>query len=310
MSPEYSFRSVGLALAVAGTIACGSGGDTRAPLTVTGPTPAAVSPTPSPSGPPIRLTVTDGWTNAPVPQARVTVGADTMVTDATGQFDVATPAPCLPAAIVATGYLERRVLCLGATEPQGRAAVTLTLWPVTSDAERAALQAFAFRFGRLLRPYELAAEVSPEVVNRGDVAAAWQRAGEAVAAMTGRTFTLRLADVYREGEGAIVAPWSDPASCNHGWFQWQFTAAGFCWENTAEYFVHLVRVAPQLMQNDAVVLRALLYEFGLRPHRLPGLMNELQPANALSDFEVRTLHMIGLRARPFPRGVAWPDTES
>jgi len=296
MSPEYSFRSVGLALAVAGTIACGSGGDTRAPLTITGPS----------SGEAIRITVTNGVTNAPVTQARVTVGADTMVTDATGQLDVATASPCLPATIDADGYLERRVLCLGATEPQGRAAVTL--WPVASDAERAALQAFAFRGGMLVRAYDVQVELSRDLVNSDAVMVTWQRAGQALATTTEEKARIRF--VLSGDDGVRVAPWSGSADCSDTSFEWHFSVAGFCYGQFIGLFQRSLHLAPSLMENDGVALRALLYELGLRPHQLPGLLNETQPAAAMSDFEARTLRMIGLRSRPFPRGVAWPDTES
>ncbi len=63
------------------------------------------------------------------------------------------------------------------------------------------------------------------------------------------------------------------------------------------------------MADERVALRAMLYELGLRPHTLPGLMNATQPADTLSDFERRTLHMLSLRVRRYPLGVAWPDTE-
>ncbi len=293
-------RAAGVALVVAGTLACDSPGATR-PFTVIGPTPApaSVGPTPAPGS--RQLTVTDGWTGAPVPQARVTIGARTLTTDAAGRFEVPMSTPCLPATIVATGYLERRVLDVCRVTP------ALALWQVTNDAERAALQAFAFRFGRLVGPRQADVEVSLDVVNRDAVMTSWRNAGDALAAMTGGKATLRLTNV--QDEGAIVAPWSDATDCNHSWFDWRFSAAGFCWGNAAEYFVYVLRVAPPLIASDYVALRALLYEQGLRPHRLPGLMNESQPADTLSDFEVRTLHMIGLRAKPHPGGVSWPDTE-
>jgi hypothetical protein len=143
-------RAAGLVLAVAGTRACDSPGTTR-PFTVIGPTPAPGS---------RQLTVTDGWTGAPVPQARVTIGARTLIVDAAGRFEVPTSTPCLPATIVATGYLERRVLDVC------RFTRDFSLWQATNDAERAALQAFAFGFGRLVGPRQADVEVSLDVVNR------------------------------------------------------------------------------------------------------------------------------------------------
>lgn len=40
-----------------------------------------------------------------------------------------------------------------------------------------------------------------------------------------------------------------------------------------------------------------------------GWTNAPVPADTLSEFERRTLHMLRLRARPYPGGVSWPDTE-
>ncbi len=68
-------------------------------------------------------------------------------------------------------------------------------------------------------------------------------------------------------------------------------------------------MAPSLIADESVALRALLFELGLRPHPLPGLMNISQPANTLSEFETRTLHMMSLRVRRYPQWVSWPDVE-
>lgn len=291
---------VGWALALVGTVACGPEG-ARAPSAPLAPTSPTVTPTPAPTGPSSRFTVTDGWTNAPVPQARVTIGDRTVTTDAAGRFEAPTSTPCAPATIVATGYLERQVLTLCRFVPD------ISLWPVTNEAERTALQTFAFRSGQLVRLWQVDASISLDVVNRDAVTTSWRNAGDALAALTDGKAMLRLGNV--QGEGAIVAPWSDAADCNHSWFDWRFSTAGFCWGNTAEYFVYMLRVAPSLMASDHVALRALLYDQGLRPHRLPGLLNETQPADTLSEFERRTLRMLTLRDRPWPGGVSWPDTE-
>lgn len=294
-----------LILTIAGTAACGADGDTR-PFSVVGPTPASTAPPPSPAGPTGRLTVTNGWTNAPVAQALVTIGAETVVADAAGQFEVTAAGPCVGARIVAPGYLDRRVNCLPPAASQGRMAVTL--WPVENDAERAALREFAFRGfpGIQVQPYAVSLEIASDVANRKAVVEAWQAAGRTIATMTGGAANLRIEPL--DEDGAVLKPWSTPADCSPD-FRWTPSLAGFCGGNRVGYFAHVLLVAPEFMADERVALRALLYEQGLRPHALPGLLNATRPADTLSDFEMRTLHMIGLRRRPYPGGVNWPDLE-
>jgi hypothetical protein len=299
MRHEFTRRTIGWALAIASTAACGADGDTR-PFTVVGPTAPVLSG---------RLTVTNGWTGAPVPQARVTLGAETLVTDDAGQFVMDTSAPCQRTTIVAPGYLDRRLNCLPPATTSQRTVVTL--WPVADEAERSALQVFAFRGSgqTLVQPYHLEVEIHQDMVNRDAVVAAWQRAGNTVATKTAGTATLRL-EPLRE-DGALVTPWSSPANCaaDTPILRWLVGVAGFCPGASIGYFAHHLHVAPSLIDDESVALRALLFELGLRPHPLPGLMNITQPANVLSEFETRTLHMMSLRARRYPQWVSWPDTE-
>ena len=287
------------------------------PFTVVGPTAPVLSG---------RLTVTDGWTGAPVPQARVTMGVEAVFTDAAGQFTVDTTAPCQRTTIVASGYLDRRLNCLPSAGPTQRTAVTL--WPVKDDAERSALQVFAFR-GRgeiLVQPYALILEMQPDSNAAEAITAAWQGAGatlDAASAGAARVHFQSLVD-----DGAIVSPWSSPADCASAIpAAWPTDVSGFCLGRPVGYFAHMLLVAAHRavivdsppgagkstlaarMADERVALRAMLYELGLRPHTLPGLMNATQPADTLSDFERRTLHMLSLRVRRYPLGVAWPDTE-
>lgn len=288
-----------LMLTIAGTAACGADGDTR-PFTLVGPT------APVPSG---RLTVTNGWTAAPVPQALVTIGAETLITDVAGQFAVDPSAPCQRTTIVAPGYLDRRLNCLPPATSSQQTAVTL--WPVADEVERSAVQAFVFRGSgqTLVQPFLLEVELHHALANRDAVVAAWRRAGDTVAAKTAGRATLRL-EPLRE-DGALVTPWSSPAECAAGapMLEWLVGFAGFCPGATIGYFAHQLHVEPSLIADDSVALRALLFELGLRPHPLPGLMNISQPANTLSEFETRTLHMMSLRVRRYPQWVAWPDVE-
>lgn len=311
-SAAWSFA---VALTLAGAIACGPGGDARRPLVILGPTPGAETPAPAPTpppGPPIRITVTNGWTNAPVPHARVTMGTDTVVTDQAGQFDVPTPVPCVPATLVADGFLERRVTCLTVASLRGSAPVTL--WPIESDEERLALKTLAFDSGALVRRGFQQLDIARHVDDRAAVIAAWQRADRQLREVTaGLLATTVPTDVEALQDGIIVDLWSAPADCTHsGTVAW-WPVSGFCMGTyrgpAYPYFIELVRVAPSQVTSEAVALRALLYNFGLRPHAMAGLLNATRPADTLSDFERRTLHMLRLRERPYPGGVSWPDTE-
>ena len=298
MRHKNALCSFGWTLVLAGTVACGADGDLR-PLPGTGPTPTPSS---------LRLVVTDGWNGAPVPQARVTQGAQTVMTDAAGRVEV-DASPCVRTTVVASGFLERSLRCLPAAASHGSAEVTL--WPVANDAERTALQTFAFR-GRgetLVQPYELILEISPDLTNVDTVSAAWQRAGQTLAEATRRAAGVRLEPLQEDG--AIVSPWSSQADCAASIyvFEWQPEVAGFCPGKGIGYFAHVLHAAPSRIDDDRVALRAMLYELGLRPHALQGLMHATQPADTLSDFERRTLHMMSLRTRRYPHGVSWPDTE-
>jgi hypothetical protein len=304
-----------VALAVASTIACGPGGDTRRPFVITGPTPQVETPGPAPTpppGPPIRVTVTNGWTKAAVPGARVTIGADIVVTDQLGQFEVPTPVPCVPATVAADGFLERRVKCLTVTTVRGSAPVTL--WPVESDEERLALKTLAFDSGALVKRGFQQLDIARTVDDRAVAIAAWQRADRILRdATAGHLTTTVPTNVEALQDGTIVDLWSAPADCTHsGTIAW-FAVSGFCMGTyrgpAYPYFIELVRVAPSKVTSEAVALRALMYGFGLRPHAVPGLLNSTRPDDTLSLFERRMLHMITLRERPSPGGTAWPDTE-
>lgn len=276
-------------------------------------TPPADTLTPAPpAGPPVRVTVTNGWTNVAVPGARVTMGADTVVTDQAGQFEVSTPVPCVPATVTADGFLERRVTCLTVTTLRGTAPVTL--WPVESDEERIALKTLAFDSGALVRRGFQQLDIARNVDDRAAAIAAWQRADRILRdATAGLLATTVPTNVEALQDGVIVDLWSAPADCTHsGTIAW-FAVSGFCigtYRGPA-YPLHisLIRIAPSSVTSEAVALRALLHEFGLRPHALPGLLNNTRPDDTLSLFERRMLRMLTLRERPWPGGIAWPDTE-
>lgn len=103
-------------------------------------------------------------------------------------------------------------------------------------------------------------------------------------------------------DGLIVSAAATRPSCTHPWFTWSFAASGFCWDLTSQYFVTNINVDRNRLADPVVAMRALLYGFVMHEHDFPGVMNREQPTDALSLFEQKTLHMVGLR-----RAVVWPD---
>jgi hypothetical protein len=249
------------------------------------------------------VAVTDGWTGAPVPGARISMNGTELVTTANGTVPVTIAAgQCQPMDIVATGFLHRRTC----------ARPSVTLWPIANDAEAAATHEAAFLYPDRLIDQSQAVNDIPVVLaanlaSRPEVTSAWNTAAAELMSATGNKLSVRFAQTVPYDEGFVVsmAPPSPP--CRHYWFEWQFAIAGFCWEPTRDYFVQDITVDPSLVDHPDVALRALLYAFTLRPHQLPGLMNATRPATELSPFERKTLHMMGLR---WPTPVTWPDLET
>ncbi len=271
---------------------------------------APTAPTPNPSTPAApgtggRVTVTaiDGWTNRPAAGVQVMIGADTFVGNDAGRVEL--PLACEPARVVAPGFLERRVACLSATVAEGRQPVTL--WAVNSDAEREALRAFAFRGDFLVPPGWTQVDVETTAEIRHEAEAVWQRAARRLRALSSGHFAWQIpVPVEALQDGLLVRSLRGVAGCDNESSAWA-AISGMC---RGRYtgpaypaFISLVLVDGERVLDEAVALRALLYEFGLRPHREPGLFSLTQPTADLSDFERRTLHMMSLRGR-----VSWPDT--
>jgi hypothetical protein len=249
------------------------------------------------------LTIRDGWTEAPVGGAQVVLNDVDYVTDAAGQVEVRLP--CTSATITAAGYLERRLTCRLDTFPLRSPA--LTLWPVANDAEREATQSAAFPNNRLSfgQPTYLEVDFDDDLPNIDGVNATWANAARRISELTSGRVVVPIGTLGSD-EGFIVAEARNPPGCTHSWFTWSFAVSGFCWDQTSGYFILRLTVASVLLQRDDVALRALLYGWGLRPHPLPGLMNETRPSSVLSDFELKTIHMASLRGTA---PVGWPDTE-
>jgi len=301
MASHVNVRLLGLTVLLLAASGCGSDGH--------GGSVAAVGPSPVTSGAPagtLRLVVTNGWTNAPVPQAVVAINGASVVTDEAGQFELVTTSACVPATVAAPGFLERRLRCLPRTEPRA----PVTLWPVASEDERDALKAFAFSFSRLTRPRPELVAFSMTLADRDRVLTVWQAAlakrRTATPRFNGPWLTSYETEPY---DGVIiVAPWRSIEDCSATASPWPYAAGGFCLHgNNSSYFgeVFLARTDPARVATEGMALRVMLYAAGLRPHGFPGVLNATRPDDTLSEFELRTLHMMGLRD-----GVLWPDTEN
>jgi len=301
MASHVNGLVLGLGVLLFSASGCGSDGH--------GGSVAAVGPSPVTSGAPagtLRLVVTNGWTNAPVPQAVVAMDGASVVTDQAGQLDLVATSACVPATVAAPGFLERRLRCLpSATEPRA----PVTLWPVDSEDERAALKAIAFPYGRLTRLYLPEVAFSVTLADRDRVVTVWQAALARLRTTNqGFNATLLTNQAGELDEGVIVAPWQSIADCSASASLWPYAAAGFCLQNyPSSYFgeIVLARTDPARVATEGMAWRVLLYAAGLRPHGLPGVLNATRPDDTLSEFELRTLHMMGLRD-----GVLWPDTEN
>lgn len=288
---------VAAGLLLAGVTACGDS-DTRPPTFGLGPTPQG---TPPPVVNTV-ITVTDGWTGAPVAGTRITLAASTHVTDAQGR--AALPLGCERATFAAEGFLERRVNCLVGAVLEGRTPVAL--WPVANDEERRALRQSLFIADRL----SLATGDSGMVVgfadnirDRAEVESVFRAAAARIGDLTGGRVRVPIGWPPSGGDGYVVLEAAAPP-CASPWFTWTFAVAGFCWEPTPEYFVEEVAVDATRITRRDVALRVLLYGWGMRQHDAPGLLNATAPATDLSEFERRSLHMASLR-----RAIVWPDYE-
>jgi len=264
-----------------------------------GPSPASDGRTTLPATS-MTITVTDGWTGAAVPGATVTAGGSEVLTDANGTFVLtAAPVKCLPLDIVATGFLSRRVC----------AKPSVTLWPIADEAEEAATRAAAFpHFDRLLDQADYArvygVVLQPDILQYPGVEATWVEAAAEIKEATGGKLAIQFLPSLKWDEGYLVSAASEPGLCSLTWSKWTISVAGFCWMPTATYFVSNAAIDPHAIARRDVALRVLLDAYSLRPHSLPGLMNETRPATELSEFERKTLHMMSLR---WGTEVRWPD---
>ena len=101
-------------------------------------------------------------------------------------------------------------------------------------------------------------------------------------------------------EGAATAPTCAPVQ------PWLFEVSGFCVDyDPAVYFLDHLRVRSDLLTDRSTIMRAVLSSIGIRTHSLPGLLNATRPQSELTEFERKTLGMLGQR-----RGtISWPDLD-
>jgi hypothetical protein len=250
-----------------------------------------------------RVSIIDGWTGAMVPNVRVRTRDIDVVADGAGH--VVLEVWCAPATFTAAGFLERRVRCLLNTVGGGNA---VTLWPVRDDRESEATRRAVFAGGMATaHPESIPTYLSAEL-QAPDVLPTWQAAAAEVQRLTrNRWLTVRNGGpgVPSGGEDAyIVAPSAEPSRCDQSGWSVPFEQFGFCMVWGPGYWQTTLRVPESRLTAPDVALRALLVASGARDHDMPGILNTQQPSGTVSEFERKTLHMIGLRGR-----IGWPDDE-
>jgi hypothetical protein len=276
--------------------ACGSPTEPSPPFRVPQPPVAPAGPVVTP------VSVIDGWTGTPVSDVR----GQSHNAESEGSGEVLLPVACAPATFVAPGYLERRVRCLQNTVAGGK---PVTLWPVRDERESLETMHAVFEGGMATgTPSEMPTYLTPEL-QAPHIRPTWDAAAAELRRLTGdRWLTLRNGAPgapYTE-DAYIVASTAGPSACDHPWYRDRvpFDRFGFCLGLAPGYFQVTLRVAEWRLTAPDVVLRTLLFASGAREHQMPGLLSTHQPAAELSEFERKTLHMVGLRGR-----IGWPDDE-
>ena len=283
-----SYRLVACGLVVI-AVACG-----RSP---TGPERASGSSKPSADQTTFRII--DGWSQLPVGGAAVTANGTQALSDEAGQVQLPVlSSGCVVIDVKATGFLDRRT-CGSSTATQ------IALWPVANADEEEATRKMVFVNDRIdggfwTGPTQIA--LGPELAARADVAHTWEVAADTIETLTGGRIRFQWVGSVPE-DGLVIEAASTPPSCSVA-PPWPYEIGGFCVKYDPNvYFLDRLRVAPERLVDPATALRALLTEVGIKSHTLPGLMNAIRPEAGVSNFERKTLGMIGLRRRT----VTWPD---
>jgi hypothetical protein len=275
----YSSRLAALGLVVA-AVACG-----RAP-TAPG----------QPSAPPDRVsgqttfTIINGWSREAVAGATVTANGREALTDALGQVQFpATPSNCLTIEVKAVGFLERRACGL----PNVR---QMTLWPVANADESEVTRKWIFYNDQISGDYWSAPThiaLGPEL-SRAGIAETWSAATDAISEVSQGRIRFQWVTSAPE-EGLLVVAAGAPVSCSVV-PPWSFEIGGFCVKYDPNmYSLDRLQVSPDRLADRSTALRALLAAVGIRAHGLPGLMNLTRPESDFSEYERKTLGMLGLR---------------
>lgn len=284
----YSSRLAALGLVVV-TVACG-----RAPTA-----PSQPSAPRDPVSEQTTFTIINGWSREPVAGATVTANGGEALTDASGRVQFpATSSNCLTIEVKATGFLDRRA-CGSASVRQ------ITLWPVGNADESEATRKWIFSNDRIGSEYWAAPiqiALGPELSARAGVAETWSAAADAISEVSQGRIRFQWVTSAPQ-EGLVVVAAGAPVSCSVV-PPWSLEIGGFCVKyDPTVYYLDRLQVSPDRLADRSTVLRALLSAVGIKAHNLPGLMNMTRPESDFSEYERKTLGMLGLR----PRTVTWPD---
>lgn len=241
------------------------------------------------------FTVIDGWSRAPVVGAVVAANGLPAVTDAAGQVHFPATKSCLTLDVTVAGYLERRT-CV--------APGPVTLWPVANAEEAEVTRQWIFTRDQIHGDFwstPTLITLSPELAARAEVAATWKAATDLVTQVTQGRITFQWVPNAPE-EGVLIETAGAIPSCRVT--PWPVDIGGFCIAYDPDvYYLDRLRMSSDKVADPTAALRALLSAVGIRAHSLPGLMNTTRPQPELTEFERKTLGMLGIRRRT----VTWPD---
>jgi hypothetical protein len=179
------------------------------------------------------------------------------------------------------------------------------LWPVANADESEATRTWIFNNDRIGGDYWSAPThiaLGPELSARAGIAETWSAATDAISEVTQGRIRFQWVTSAPE-EGLLVVAAGAPVSCSVV-PPWSFEIGGFCMKyDPSVYYLDRLQVSPDRLADRSTALRALLSAVGIRAHSLRGLMNMTRPESDFSEYERKTLGMLGLR----PRTVMWPD---
>lgn len=245
------------------------------------------------------FTIINGWSREPVAGATVTANGGEVLTDAVGQVRFpATPSNCLTIEVKMAGFLERRA-CGSANVRQ------ITLWPVANADESAVTRKWLFNNDQISGDYwstPTHIALGPELSARAGIAETWSAATDAISEVSQGRIRFEWVTSAPE-EGLLIVAAGAPVSCSVV-PPWSLEIGGFCVKYDPNvYYLDRLQVSPDRLADRSTAVRALLSAVGIRAHSLTGLMNIIRPESDFSEYERKTLGMLGLR----PRTVTWPD---